>query len=397
MTLQSNSKGIKTKAPVHIPTGASFKKNITITRKKTIMTTIVDSAAIEAAQTFAELGKPFLTAVEELAQSQSTGMIYQVCGPISTGGKGSIADNLAIFQRAINAIDSMGFSVINQMPYEDAMQRIKVNIEKNPDSDYHDSLLEDFYLPVFTSGYVKVLIFLPGWRQSTGSKWEYLQAKRFGIQTLEFKENWEELLANATKIQDVAFEILPESCTAWEYDNAVQSARSIFMKKLHDYGGLEATAHLREPSLLDQIYIKLARLATLQDKEIRGEMQKIQDSKQSEFQGVINYCIIALMRRGLGATLLQKSHEEITKLYDEKVEEIKSLMLAKNSDYGEAWREMVQMSYVDLSLVKIARVKSIMALKEKTKASEGIDANYHDIVNYCIFALIMIMEGKHIG
>jgi Nucleotide modification associated domain 1 len=281
------------------------------------------------------------------------------------------------------------------MPYEDAMQRIKEHIEKNPTTDYHDSLLEDFYLPVFKSGCVKVLVFLPGWRKSTGSKWEYLQAKCLGIQTREFKENWEKLLANATSIDDLTVVISPELCTEWEYDNAIQSSRSIFMQKLHDYGGLEATAYLRESSLLDQIYIKLARLATLQDKEIRGEKQLIQDSKQSEFKGVINYCIIALMRRGLGSELLQKSHEEITKLYDGKVEEIKSLMLAKNSDYGEAWRFMQQTSYVDLSRVKIARVKSIMALKEKTKASEGVDANYHDIVNYCVFALIMIMEGKH--
>lgn len=183
--------------------------------------------------------------------------------------------------------------------------------------------------------------------------------------------------------------------TLKQYDEAVKKCRDIFEKKSQDYGGQKAVSILREISLLDQIYIKLKRVRTLQEKEVRKEEKKVADKKDTEFMGVINYCICALMRRKHGDELLSMKIESLMELYDTIITEIRDLMLAKNSDYGEAWRDMKQESFVDLSLQKWFRVEAIHDNNEQLLASEGVAANFHDIVNYNIFALILIAEGKH--
>lgn len=183
--------------------------------------------------------------------------------------------------------------------------------------------------------------------------------------------------------------------TSKQYDAAVQKCRDIFEKKSKDYGGIKSVMILREIPLLDQIFIKLSRVRTLQEKERRKEEKKVSDKKDAEFMGVINYSICALMRRKHGDELLTMSIEALMGLYDTIIVEIRDLMLAKNSDYGEAWRDMQQESFVDLSLAKLFRVKSIHDNNEQLLVSEGVEANFHDIVNYNIFALILIDEGKH--
>jgi Nucleotide modification associated domain 1 len=360
------------------------------------MKTIIHPAAISAAHTFAELGKPFLSAVRTLAESGEP--IYQVCGPISTGGAGNMHDNIAIFARAIVALDEkLTLYVVDQMPYEDAMQRIKEVEKKNPATDYHESLLHDFYLPVFTCGCVTTLVFLPGWIESTGSRWEYLQAKRLGIQTIQFIDDWETALQNATFISDITQEILPEKYTAWEYDAAIKDARAIFVKKASpsEYGGIQTITCCRPKSLYDQIMIKLKRIRTLQLKEEKGIAPSVNENKKGEFLAVINYAIVTLLRMDHGDQLERYPSERVFELYDEKVKLIKNLMIAKNSDYGEAWRDMYQDSFVDLPISKMLRIRSLNEVNTTDRISEGIDANYHDIVNYCVFALIMMMEGKH--
>lgn len=147
----------------------------------------------------------------------------------------------------------------------------------------------------------------------------------------------------------------------------------------------------RTISVADQIYIKAKRIRTIQ----QIQSQKIGDDIQSELQGIINYSIIGLIQldinndepENLDITLLEK-------LYDEKVFLAKQLMTAKNHDYGEAWRDMSQESLIDLSLAKILRIRQIIANEGKTLVSEGIDANFLDILNYAVFALILISEEK---
>ena len=183
--------------------------------------------------------------------------------------------------------------------------------------------------------------------------------------------------------------------TLQQYNDELKKCRDIFEKKSKDYGGQKAVSILREESLFDQIYIKLSRIRTLQEKEKRKEEKKIGDTKITEFIGIINYNICALMRRKHSDKLLDMTLEELMSLYDSITGEIRDLMIEKNSDYGEAWRQMKQQSFVDLSLQKLFRIEAIHANDEKLLASEGVDANFHDIVNYSIFGLILITEGKH--
>jgi hypothetical protein len=145
-------------------------------------------------------------------------------------------------------------------------------------------------------------------------------------------------------------------------------------------------------SIVDQIYIKAQRIRTIQEKK----EQRIADDILGEFIGMANYAVIALIQIDFGSYVVEDLEVEIaSKLYDKKMNEARSLMEAKNHDYGEAWREMSQQSFVDLILVKLLRIKQILANEGKTIMSEGIDANFTDIINYSIFALILIGEGKH--
>jgi hypothetical protein len=177
--------------------------------------------------------------------------------------------------------------------------------------------------------------------------------------------------------------------TSQEYDTVVAICRSLFVNKMTDYGS--AWRILRLPSLTDQIYIKAQRIRSLQENEIR----KVNEDESGEFIGIINYSIMALIQLELG--VVEQPDLEITKataLYDAKIQLTKELMEAKNHDYGEAWREMRVNSLTDLILQKLLRVKQIEDNKGKTIVSEGIDANYQDMINYSIFALILMGFGR---
>ncbi|MFT3747442.1 MAG: DUF1599 domain-containing protein [Agriterribacter sp.] len=178
--------------------------------------------------------------------------------------------------------------------------------------------------------------------------------------------------------------------TLQQYDKAVKESRDIFLKKTADYG--TSWRVLRTISIADQIYIKAKRIRTLQENKIA----KIGDSITSEFKGILNYAVIGLIQLDMKEDEIQELDVPVVeRLYDETIEKARSLMLNKNHDYGEAWREMSQQSYTDLILSKLLRIKQILANQGQTIISEGIDANYYDIINYAVFALIMIGEGKH--
>jgi len=178
--------------------------------------------------------------------------------------------------------------------------------------------------------------------------------------------------------------------TSQQFDTVIKKARNIFVKKMKDYGS--AWRVLRMPSFTDQMYIKASRIRQLQE----ATEHKVDESEVPEFLGLINYAAMALIQLDKGvADQPDMSLEEAVKLYDQKIAEAKNLMLAKNHDYGEAWRDMRISSITDLIIQKLYRVKQIEENKGKTRISEGIDANYLDIINYAVFALILMMEqGK---
>ncbi|WP_452599310.1 DUF1599 domain-containing protein [Pontimicrobium sp. MEBiC01747] len=177
--------------------------------------------------------------------------------------------------------------------------------------------------------------------------------------------------------------------TSKQYDAVINSCRNLFINKMKDYGS--AWRILRLPSLTDQIFIKAQRIRSLQQNEVR----KVDEGAQSEFVGIINYCIMALIQLDKGVVEQPDlTTEKATLLYDEKVALTKQLMQDKNHDYGEAWRDMRVSSLTDLILQKLLRVKQIEDNSGKTIVSEGIDANYQDMINYAIFALIHLSEAE---
>jgi len=177
--------------------------------------------------------------------------------------------------------------------------------------------------------------------------------------------------------------------TSQEFDKVIGVCRDLFSKKMTDYGS--AWRILRLPSLTDQIFIKAQRIRSLQENEVR----KVDEDETSEFIGIINYCIMALIQLDLGVVEQPDLNtEQAVQLYDEKVALTKKLMEDKNHDYGEAWREMRVSSLTDLILQKLLRVKQIEDNKGKTLVSEGIDANYQDMINYSVFALILMKFGQ---
>jgi hypothetical protein len=175
------------------------------------------------------------------------------------------------------------------------------------------------------------------------------------------------------------------SKTDREYDEVVAKCKDIFTKKMRDYGS--AWRILRLPSLTDQIFIKAQRIQTLEQK---GE-SKVGEGIWDEYLGIVNYCIMAQIQINLnGDSEIEMSVEEASRRYDEKVQLTKELMQRKNHDYGEAWRDMRLGSLTDLILMKLYRIKQIEDNQGYTEISEGIDANYQDIMNYSIFALIKL-------
>lgn len=177
--------------------------------------------------------------------------------------------------------------------------------------------------------------------------------------------------------------------TDLQYDQAIDSCKDIFVKKARDYG--TSWRVLRTISIVDQIFIKAQRIRTIQEK---GQ-QRVADDIVGEFRGIINYAVIGLIQLDLRSEEPEElDADTVAALYTKHVGNSKRLMQDKNHDYGEAWRSMSQESFVDLILMKLQRIRQILANDGKTLISEGIDANYHDILNYAVFALILIAEKK---
>ncbi|HKL92808.1 MAG: DUF1599 domain-containing protein [Bacteroidales bacterium] len=168
-----------------------------------------------------------------------------------------------------------------------------------------------------------------------------------------------------------------------QFDVVVTECRSLFSKKLHDYGA--AWRIMRPSSVTDQIFIKAKRIRSL---ELKG-VSKVDEGIKPELIGIINYGIIGLIQLQDGfVDEIDMRVDRVLQLYDQHMETVKQLMLDKNHDYDEAWRSMRIQSYTDLILMKLLRVKQIEDLQGQTLVSEGLDANYMDMINYAIFGLI---------
>jgi len=180
------------------------------------------------------------------------------------------------------------------------------------------------------------------------------------------------------------------SNTAAEYEGVINVCKGLFMKKTRDYG--TAWRILRPQSITDQIFIKAQRIRTLEEKKV----SKVGEDITGEYIGIVNYCVIAMMQLDCGPdTATELAVDHVNRLFDEKVNETKELMFAKNHDYGEAWRDMRISSLTDLILMKLLRVKQIEDNMGLTEASEGVKANYQDMLNYSVFALIKL--GVHLS
>ena len=169
-----------------------------------------------------------------------------------------------------------------------------------------------------------------------------------------------------------------------QYDEVISICRTIFEKKMTDYG--TAWRILRPKSLTDQIYIKAQRIRSIEEKGV----SKVDEGVKPEFIGIINYCIMGLIQLELGTSDEELPAESTLEFYNANFLKAKKLMMDKNHDYGEAWRDMRVSSLTDLILQKLLRVKQIENNLGKTIVSEGIDANYQDMINYAVFALIKI-------
>ncbi len=173
--------------------------------------------------------------------------------------------------------------------------------------------------------------------------------------------------------------------TAAQYDRIITRCQHLFIKKTTDYG--TAWRIMRLPSITDQLYIKAQRIRTLEEKRV----SRVGDSVVDEYIAIVNYCVIGIMQLELGSTgEANLPTAEVAEKYGQAVDETKALMFDKNHDYGEAWREMRLSSLTDLILMKIYRVKQIEDNEGHTTVSEGIKANYQDMLNYAVFALIRL-------
>lgn len=178
--------------------------------------------------------------------------------------------------------------------------------------------------------------------------------------------------------------------TTQQFDSVILKCKEIFTKKMKDYGA--AWRILRTESLTDQIFIKAQRIRTLEEKGV----SKVDEGVESEYIGIINYCAMAIIQLEKGVNSNDTGYsEEIANLYWSNLVTAKELMQNKNHDYGEAWRDMRISSLTDLILMKLLRIKQIEDNEGKTIISEGLDANYLDIINYSVFALIRLNENNN--
>ncbi|NNC94177.1 MAG: DUF1599 domain-containing protein [Chitinophagales bacterium] len=180
------------------------------------------------------------------------------------------------------------------------------------------------------------------------------------------------------------------SNTLEQYDEVVEKCRNIFQNKISDYG--TSWRIMRPSSITDQLFIKALRVRTIEE----AGYSKIDEGPEEEFMGLINYCVIGLIQLEMG-TEDEEDLDLETSLhyYNKHITENKELMIAKNHDYGEAWRDMRISSMTDMILMKIKRIKQIEDNSGKTKISEGIDSHYRDIINYSVFALIKLLEENN--
>ncbi|NVK82952.1 MAG: DUF1599 domain-containing protein [Cytophagia bacterium] len=180
-----------------------------------------------------------------------------------------------------------------------------------------------------------------------------------------------------------------EEQTVGEYKEVIKACKDIFLKKTQDYG--TAWRILRLSSITDQIFIKAQRIRSIQ---MKGK-QMVDDDITGEFIGIINYCVIALIQMNLTEEdPLEMDVQTLEPLYDKHVNETMALLMNKNHDYGEAWRDMRVSSMTDIVLMKLLRVKQIEDNQGKTIISEGIDANYMDMINYAVFCMILMGAAK---
>ncbi len=177
--------------------------------------------------------------------------------------------------------------------------------------------------------------------------------------------------------------------TAQQFENVVTRCREVFIEKMKDYGF--AWRILRTPSLTDQIYIKANRIRSIESKGT----SRVGEGSEPEFIGIVNYSVMALIQLELGiAEETDMDEDRVLELYNHYIYAARDLMLNKNHDYDEAWRNMRVSSLTDIILMKLLRIKQIEDNNGVTSVSEGLDANYYDIVNYAVFALIQLEEGK---
>ncbi len=173
--------------------------------------------------------------------------------------------------------------------------------------------------------------------------------------------------------------------TESEYREVIAGCKEIFQKKNQDYGS--SWRVLRLPSITDQVFIKAQRIRTLQE----NGFAKVQEGERSEFMGMVNYCVMALIQMKLGTdTRTDLDSRQLSDLYDQQVGEVMDLLLNKNHDYNEAWRQMRVASMTDIILMKLLRIKQIEDNHGKTLVSEGVSAGYQDIINYSVFCLIQL-------
>jgi hypothetical protein len=176
--------------------------------------------------------------------------------------------------------------------------------------------------------------------------------------------------------------------TLQEYNRVIQACKDIFIKKTQDYG--TAWRILRLPSITDQIFIKAQRIRSIQEKGV----QKVAEDITSEFVGIVNYCVIALMQLHLAdKDGLEIPADTVAQWYDREIQTNIELLLNKNHDYGEAWRDMRISSITDIILMKLYRTKQIEDNQGQTLISEGVEANYRDMINYAVFVLIKLNFG----
>lgn len=177
--------------------------------------------------------------------------------------------------------------------------------------------------------------------------------------------------------------------TLQQYNQVISQCRSIFLAKNRDYG--LSWRIMRVSSLTDQIYIKATRIRNIEE----NGTKKVDEGVEPEFMGIINYCIMALIQLNPSYGIAEPTQETLQAWYDEQTTLVRDLMLQKNHDYGEIWRDMMVSTFTDMLLMRVHRIRQILENKGLTTVSEGVDSNFMDMINYSVFALIKLSEKNN--